>query len=251
MLHWRAYSLRMVMAALALSTASGGAGSAQDNPAAPNLLATNRNGTPPATPALPTGVAKEELYGTAVRLSKWKRNPIEVCWLSMPDGEKPLRDIVKRAVSETWERNSSVRFSGWLACTGSPIGIRIHVADEADAPHVKWIGRFTDGRDPGMVLNFTFMNWRPECRQSIQSRDSCIYAIAVHEFGHALGFTHEQNRPDAPDWCRERKEGAEGDYNVTKYDPRSIMNYCNAHWLGDGQLSELDVEAVQAIYGST
>ena len=32
-------------------------------------------------------------------------------------------------------------------------------------------------------------------------------------------------------------------------DPASIMNYCNATWLGNGRLSALDVEAVQDIYG--
>jgi len=45
-------------------------------------------------------------------------------------------------------------------------------------------------------------------------------------------------------------QGPTGDYNVTKYDPDSIMNYCNPHWNGDGKLSTLDIEAVQKFYGN-
>ena len=177
----------------------------------------------------------------------WKSLEIPVCWESMDPKFDRERQWVREAISTTWEKNSAIRFMGWGLCPRSSQGIRIAVGDIN--PHTKGLGNQLNGASQGMVLNFTFQQWTPAC-SAANKRESCIKGIAVHEFGHALGFSHEQNRRDSPDWCQAEKQGTSGDVHITPFDLRSVMNYCNPQWNGDGKLSSLDIQGLQAWYGS-
>ena len=191
----------------------------------------------------PIGTVKDDLFVRSTAI--WTQPSIPVCWET--SGFASEKAIARDEVEGSWGSETGASFSGWGACTGGTGPIRIAIADAT--PNTPFLGSNIITADPGMTLNFTFAKWPCSYSEGI-----CIDGTAGHEFGHALGFAHEQDRSDTPASCnqtspKDPSQDQYGDTNYESWDQRSIMNYCNPLWNNFGRLSPTDIAGASQFYG--
>jgi hypothetical protein len=183
------------------------------------------------------GPAADELLVAGNAL--WGRT-IEVCWdLGSTQVDAPgqtrfanARVATRRAVERTWSRYTRVRFTGWGDCPrAAPFADRLLITARAGG------SRASVGRSGN--------NW---IGLDLTAGD----ATAIHEFGHALGFYHEQADPRTPSTCADNegdlRANPAGSIAVSDWDPLSVMNYCNDNWT-NGVLSPTDMAGAARFYG--
>jgi hypothetical protein len=212
----------------------------------------------------------EALYWKSTAL--WPTSPdgrhiIRVCWDHASTSSFPAeRETIKDIITQTWSYYGNIQFSDWNNC---PFGVShaIVISHEDGWSYTPGLG--TEMFGP-MRLNFTWANSDPPfVSQNAQctgvARERCNTSTALHEFGHALGFDHEFNRPDGPavyptdgiapfpgqtfcirDWWNSGSNSL-----TSSFDALSVMNYaggCGGRHLALS-LSPDDIVGLISAYG--
>ncbi|WNG50334.1 hypothetical protein F0U60_44040 [Archangium minus] len=180
------------------------------------------------------------------------QNTVPVCWVEA--GFENEKQVIANALRDTWARYTNLVFTGFGACptSGSQRFVRVLVNAGTDA---------SGGGSAHVGMNAAFRTAAQGHSVHIAIGTSAsqgrIEYLAVHEFGHVLGFEHEHVRPDNPDirendpeYCRTTEVVSGGTY-ASGYDRESTMHYCNSGGNGSGRLSALDIVGVQSVYGQS
>ncbi|MGE3974594.1 MAG: hypothetical protein AB7F59_08725 [Bdellovibrionales bacterium] len=199
--------------------------------------------------------------GTIYTKTKWQKKDLHVCWaaredqasicateypldvedenLSLPSPE--MQERVKNWLnSEYTPERTGIHFTGWEKCTpDSQADVFMFYAD-VEYPRyergLSSIGNCGMGtvQKPGKAWIFLKLFSGPNTPIQVLKPDGALInpwlttkALALHEFGHLTGLTHEKDNRDLTIATLEESE-----MFVTKFDPVSVMNYAWFFQLG-------------------
>lgn len=215
------------------------------------------------TSEAPEQSAESNLFlGAGVQAWSTANHTVPLCWYTQ--GYAREKAIIQAAIQRTWVSVANINATWREGCptTGTERFVVVQIGRHGMVPDGQggmYYDHSTDGQTRGLGMaalssptttpaslfgtaGMTF--WVEDNGTSAAPR---MEYVAVHEFGHVLGFPHEQERAEQE--ARACGPVGSGGTTLGPYDPESVMNYCNHYYNGRGILSEGDIAGARQLYG--
>ena len=167
--------------------------------------------------------------GGLMPVTKWSGGRVPVCLSGRATSQEA--GWFADAIAQTWSAVSPIEAVMFSSCPPSGETNWVQVDwDDSFAPGQGSVAPFGQAAPAKMTLGFcATSSTNAFCTQALVDREEAVKSVIAHEFGHVLGFMHEQQRIDTEcvlDQANGNNTITDAGVLLTWYDSDSIMNYC-------------------------
>jgi hypothetical protein len=198
--------------------------------------------------------ANRDLYWPGTGSS---RIDIKVCWEnpnstalgSTASARAAYRDARRAALEQSYARFARIDFWGWDACQANDPGLHVYICTSTTDPVCAAQNGASQANNPSTgISGYPGLNGTTN---GIRLQKDHGPSVAVHEFGHALGFYHEEEIPGAATGtggCAQQYYPNANPVQYGDYDRDGIMSYCSPPTTAP-YLSTNDISSIQRAFG--